>query len=609
VAASSAARSATSEASIQALPRAAELPAEISSELAASLQTLDTSSLWWLSGYAAGLARGRSGSAAVVQPTVAAVSQARAVVIHASQTGNARRAAEALAAALQADGHAVDQRSTAQLKPADLVGWQLLLFVISTQGDGDPPEDALDFIEALTGRRAPPLRQQQFAVLALGDSSYPQFCATGRLVDRRLAELGAQRLLPIAEADVDVQAVATPWIERGRQAVRELLGEPAARAPVASVTPLHRAPAAVVVDRDRPASVEVIANQPISDRRATRRVHHVELDLAGSGLGYEPGDAIGVWPRNPAATVDAVLAALALDGDRRVTHEQRELPLREWLTREREITRLHRDVIAAQAARLDDAALGALLLDGQALRGYVEQHQFIDLAAAGRGAWDADSLVATLKPLAPRLYSIASSQAEVGDEVHLTIAAIDEHGRPGAASSTLLDAVDGERLPIYLAANPGFRLPADDARDIIMIGAGTGVAPFRAFMQQRIATGARGRNWLLFGNRRFREDFLYQTEWQAQLAAGQLQKLSLAFSRDGGERVYVQQRLCEQADELRAYLADGAHLYVCGSLALGRDVHAALREILSVEHAGDEEAAEEALRELRQQGRYSRDLY
>ncbi|GAB2522828.1 assimilatory sulfite reductase (NADPH) flavoprotein subunit [Lysobacter humi (ex Lee et al. 2017)] len=569
---------------------------------------LGDDALWWLSGYAAGLARGRGSPATVPEP--AATPPLRLTIVYGSQTGNARRAAERAAARLGEAGLAVRLVGAADYPLRELKSEALLLVVISTQGDGDPPDDARAFVEHVLGARAPKLDGLRFGVLGLGDSSYPQFCAIGRRLDARLAELGAERWLARADADLDIDEVATPWID-------DAVGKARALAParaLASVTPLR--PTAVRAhDRDAPFAAPVLAVQKITARDAARDIRHVELSLEGSGLTYEPGDALGVWPRNPPALVDELLDVLALDGDAPVALKDREQPLREWLAGGREVTRIARPFLARQAERAGDAGLAALLEPGREaeLAHLLDRVQLVDLLRRHPGAWRADEFVAALRPLIPRLYSIASSPLEVGDEVHLTVAhveyASDGRTRWGTASSFLARAAGGDALPVFVERNERFRLPHDTSRDVLMIGPGTGVAPFRAFVQHRSHTGASGRNWLLFGAPHARTDFLYQLEWQRALKRGQLHRLDVAFSRDQRDKVYVQHRLREHGREVHAWLESGAHLYVCGAIAMAKDVHAALVEIAATHGGRSPEDAAAWLDALIAAGRYARDVY
>ena len=600
-----------------AIAEAAPLSFAQSDQLTQLFDALDRDGLLWASGFAAGLAhaRGDAVPAASASP-VESVGQ-RLTVLYGSQTGNAQRIAQKLVARAEAAGVPVRLLRADAYPLRELKDERLLYVVISTQGDGDPPEDALGFVEFLQGRKAPKLDQLAFAVLGLGDSSYPQFCAVGRLLDQRLADLGATRLFACAEADLDIDAVAAPWLDQAQAKAEERLRQELHRA---TVTPLRRAPQPAAPDasreqasREQPAVAELLVNQRISGRDSSRDVRHIELALAGSGLHYQPGDALGVWPQNDDALVQRLLDVLALDGECVVSHGEQRLPLRQWLAEHRELTRLSRAVIAAHATRASAAELDALLADGEGLRRWLVAHQLIDLIQRWPAAWDAQQLVAALPALTPRLYSIASSQSEVGDEAHLTVVLehtqCDGEHRFGAASHYLAQQTEGNRVRVFIEANARFRLPTDPARDVIMIGPGTGVAPFRGFVQQRAAAGGSGRNWLLFGARQFREDFYYQSEWQQALKDGRLHRLDLAFSRDGGERVYVQHRLAEQGKAVFDWLQNGAHLYICGAVAMGKDVHRALQAVLAA-HAGySAEQAEEYLRELQQQGRYARDVY
>ena len=594
------------------------LPTPLSSEHSALLAQFaagtDAPGLLWASGYLAGLARALDVPAQAPAPVAAATP---ATVLYGSQTGNARRAAEALHASLAAAGLPARLVRADAYPLRELKDERLLYIAISTQGDGDPPDDALGFVDFLSGKRAPQLPQLKYAVLALGDSSYPQFCAVGQRIDARLAELGARRVAEVANADLDVETVSVPWTANAVTAAQELLrpAPPLATASLATVVPLRPHAVPQAHGRERPFAAELLANQRITGRGSARDIRHLELSLEGSGLHYEPGDALGVWPRNPPALVDALLAALEFDGDAPVAHAGVELPLRVWLSGKREITRLSRPFIASHAAHAGDDALDRALAPENAaqLAKLLGESQLIDLLRATPAAWTAEDFVAALRPLQPRMYSIASSRKAVGEEAHLTLAHVEYdngHGlRWGAASHFLASREEGARAEVFIEANERFRLPADGARDIVMIGPGTGVAPFRGFVQERRETNASGRNWLLFGNSHARSEFLYQTEWQQALKEGALHRLDLAFSRDQAEKIYVQDRLREHGRELYAWLENGAHVYVCGALAMGKDVHAALLDVVARERSVDAEAAAEYVATLQAQGRYARDVY
>lgn len=594
------------------------LTAEPYAQIARLVDGMDSAGLWWLSGYTAGLARAQGGAIAAapaaVEPAAEHAERSRLTLVYGSQTGNAKRIAEALAAKFEAEGLPVRLLRADAYPTRELKDERFLAIVISTQGDGDPPDDARALVEFIEGKRAPQLPQLRFAVLGLGDSSYPQFCVIGQRLDARLEALGAQRWVARADADLDIDPIAAPWSTQVLAEAKEALKP---RPQLASVTPLRPHVAAPVAwTRDRPFTAELLANLPITGRGSDKDIRHLELSLADSGLDYEPGDALGVWIENPPALVQAMVEALDLDADAPVTFGVNTLPLREWLGRKREITRLSRPFIATHAAHAGSDALNRLLAPDQreGLTALMAQSQVVDLLLEHPGAWTAEALIEALRPLQPRLYSIASSRKAVGDEAHLTVAHIEyRHGdalRWGAASHHLASREEGASLPVYIERNERFRLPADASRDVIMIGPGTGVAPFRGFVQERSVVGASGRNWLLFGNPHARSDFLYQIEWQDALKRGELHRLDLAFSRDQAHKVYVQDKLREHGGTLFDWLEGGAHLYVCGDATrMAKEVHAALLDAIATHGGKSAEDANDYLNTLQSQGRYSRDVY
>jgi sulfite reductase (NADPH) flavoprotein alpha-component len=582
------------------------------------VEGLEPSTLQWLAGFAAGVAHERAanrGGLPATAPAARPEAAARLTIVYGSQTGNGKRIAERLGRAAEAAGIAARVYSSVNYPLKDLPKERLLVVVVSTQGDGDPPDDARGFLEFLASRRAPRLEQLSYSVLALGDSSYPKFCETGKQVDERLATLGAKRLLDRVDCDVDYDTLATPWLDRVVTTARDNLG---AVPQVATVTRLRAAPAAPLYSREQPFAAEVLANQRITARGASKDVRHVELALEGSGLTYTPGDALGVWHENPAPVVADVLEALRLDGAQDVEIDGQVKSLRTWLTASRELTRLTRPFLVQQAERSQDPALVAVLQPGheQDLRRTLKDLQVVDLLQRHRGEWDAKAFVQALRPLAPRLYSIASSPEAVGDEVHVTVAVVEyEHERQRrlGAASAYLAGLTGEaaRARVFIEHNERFRLPADTARDVIMIGPGTGVAPFRGFVQHREAQGATGRNWLFFGARRFQSEFLYQAEWQEAVRKGVLSRLDVAFSRDRGTpRTYVQDRLRAAGKDVYAWLEGGAYLYVCGDAEqMAPDVQAALVDIVADHGAKNRDAAEAYVRALADERRYLRDVY
>ncbi|NYT59283.1 assimilatory sulfite reductase (NADPH) flavoprotein subunit [Alcaligenaceae bacterium] len=580
---------------------------------------LESNALSWLSGYFAGVAQGRqlgTRPAVASPPLIAAVAETstaqQLTVLYGSQTGNAKRVAESLSEQAQSQGLntrlvRADRYTTRELKDE-----QLLYVVISTQGDGDPPDDALAFVEFLNGRRAPKLPKLKYAVLGLGDSSYPMFCGIAQRIDTRLQELGATRLHETGTADLDIETIAVPWQDAAIQEARKALKQP--EIPSASVTTLH--PKTGTATRDKPLLAELLLNQPITGRSSDKDIRHLEISLEGSGLSYQPGDALGVWPVQSAALVDQVLDILNLSPDEILTIGNATHSVKEWLGRHREITQLTKPFLVAHAALAQNDELTSLLQPeaSDEFRTLLATRQLVDILKAYPASWTAQGLIKALRPLTPRMYSIASSQTVVDEEVHLTLANVayeyEGEARWGVTSHFLSSLNEGEQLPIFIEENQRFRLPADGSRDVIMIGPGTGIAPFRAFVQERSATSTSGRNWLFFGNPYFSSDFLYQTEWQQALADGNLHRLDLAFSRDQAHKIYVQDKLREHASDLFDWIQSGAHIYVCGDAThMAKDVHQALLDIAQQEGGLDAAQAKEWLDELAAQGRYARDVY
>ena len=581
----------------------------IPADLTAALDSLSPLQLAWLSGYCWARADGgalpvATGSNTASEAVAPAAAPLAVTVLSASQTGHAREVASDLHAALAQQGINAKLISAADYKPKTISDEQVLLLVTSTQGEGEPPEEAVSLHRLLFGKKAPQLPALRFAVCGLGDSSYPDFCQAGKDFDARLAELGGERLAPREDCDVEYAATATAWIAR----IVPLIGalQPAASGSTSAAAP---APAATY-DRDHPFSAPLLTRQKITGRNSTKDVRHIELDLAGSGLAYQAGDALGVWCENDPARVDAILAALQLDGATPVGDKT----LRDTLIHEREISQNTPQFVQGYAALAENAELNDAIAASSAAQ-YAASTPIDAIVARYPAAISAEQLLALLRPLTPRLYSIASAPEEVGEEVHLTVGVLryehDGKTYSGAASGYLGErlAEDGA-LRVFVEPNPNFRLPADDNAAVIMIGNGTGIAPFRAFMQARVAAGAGGQNWLVFGNPHFTEDFLYQSEWQGWAKDGFLQRYSLAWSRDQAEKVYVQDKLREEAATVWQWLQAGAHLYVCGDAArMAKDVEQALLDIIASEGGMDADAAADYLDELRQEKRYQRDVY
>jgi sulfite reductase (NADPH) flavoprotein alpha-component len=604
---------------------------------------LNREQLMWLSGYFAGAAAVAPSSIPAFQPnllggqarahaqpaaptafTPAATAPAAAgvaapslTIISASHTGNGRKISEKLLAAVQALGVQARMVKAGDYQPREIAREKLLYIVISTHGDGDPPDEARGLYEFLGTKRAPQLPELQYSVLALGDSSYPKFCEAGRIVDERLAKLGAKRLLPRVDCDVDFEKLAKTWSDDALARVREVADKfkPAGGPAFAAAPAAAAAPAIAELKREQPATAEVLANQRIVGRGALREVRHVELSFPGLGNLYKPGDALGIVHRNPEPAIEAVLKATKLDAAASVTHEGKTHALLEWLRNERELTRIARPLLTAIADR-SKADLSELLdpRNPAALTKLTATAQVADVLAKYPAEWTPEALVAALRPVHGRVYSIASSPAAVGDEAHLTVAVVgsdtDRKLLAGAASHFVVNTPVDSNVQVWIERNERFRVPADGARDIIMIGPGTGVAPFRGFVQEREAMGATGRNWLFFGGRSLYHDFLYQLEWQQALKRNALHRLDVAFSRDQERKIYVQHRLREAGKDLFAWLSNGACLYVCGdATAMAPDVHAALLDVVREQGGMDADDAQAWVADLTADGRYLRDVY
>lgn len=569
----------------------------------------------WVSGYlaaAAQLASGGSAVSAAPAPQQAAV----LTILYASQTGNAKGVAAKIKAAAEAQGVAVQLQDIASYKTNALAKEKFLIIVTSTYGEGEPPESAVSFHKFLFGKKAPKLPELQYAVLGLGDTSYEFFCKTALDFDEQLEALGAKRLFARADLDVDYVDAAANWQQGALDVFSPLLKAAGAGSaqviawPGSTGTAGSHSP----YDKQHPATAELAVNQKITARNSTKDVRHIEISLADTGLTYQPGDALGVFFDNDPALVDAVLQATGTSGDTEVSLGSQTLTLRDALLRELELTQSYPSFVEKYAAATGNAELQQMAADKNALRTYLAERQTADVILQHPAGLTAQDLVDCLRKVQPRLYSIASSQAEVGEEVHLTVGVVrfDAFGQThlGGASGFLAERLEeGGKVRVFVEHNDNFRLPDNDT-PVIMIGPGTGIAPFRAFLQERDNAGATGQNWLFFGNPHFTRDFLYQVELQDYLKRGVLSKLDVAFSRDQAQKVYVQDKLKAKGAEVWSWLQQGAHLYICGDgNRMAKDVHQALLEIAAAHGGLNAEAAADYFEQLRESKRYQKDVY
>ena len=595
----------------------------LSTEWQQQLDQFSATQLAWLSGYC--WARSQNGQAAAVGSAAASASTVAATpaavarkitVLSASQTGNARRVAEQLLVQLQEASLDAQLVAAGDYKAKNIASEDILLIVASTQGEGEPAEEAVSLHKFLHGKKAPQLAQLSYAVLALGDTSYPNYCQAGKDFDAVLEKLGATRLAERVDCDLDFQAASEAWRTQVAGVVQQLAA--ASAAPAAGAAP--SASSSVVAEqhysKENPYNATLSVSQKITANDANKDVRHIEIDLADSGIHYAAGDALGVWFSNDEALVAEVLGLAGLSGDETVSLANgQSLSIKEALTFHDELTQNTPQFIKGYAELSQNAALLQLIQDTTALQAAVDCTPIAGILHDYPHAISAEQLHGLLRPLTPRMYSIASAQAEVETEVHLTVGrvAYEHHGQAytGGASGFLSDRVEeGGEIKVFVEPNKNFRLPENGDTPIIMIGAGTGVAPFRAFIQQRDNNGDAGLNWLVFGNQKFTDDFLYQAEWLQYRKNGLLNKVSTAWSRQGKEKVYVQHKLRENAADVWQWLQNGAHVYVCGdALKMAKDVEQALLDIIAEHGNMSLDDADEYLSELRENKRYQRDVY
>jgi len=546
----------------------------------------------WLAGFLAGL----EASTEAPQQTAPSAAAEPLTIVYATESGNSEKLAADLGKAARKTGLKATLVDLADLDMATLAAARRLVVIAATWGEGEPPGRATLAYNELMGDGAPRLDGIEFGVLALGDTAYAEFCATGRKIDERLAALGGKRVIERVDCDLDYGAPAARWIE---QAVKTLAPADAAHRNVIEVN-FGAKPAADA----GPVEAEITEHINLNSSRSAKETVHLELAFDGAAPAYKPGDSLDVYPNNDPADVEALLKSAGLASDD---------ALRTEFTTSRDITTLSLKTIETYAASTGHPPVKSLIESGAA-KTWIVGRQLIDLIDHFPVALSAEQLRALTRPLAPRAYSIASSRREVGEEAHLLISAVryETHGRQrkGVASTHVAERLKkGGRLRVKLRPNKHFALPAPD-RDIIMIGPGTGVAPFRAFVQERRATGAGGRSWLFFGDRSFTHDFLYQLEWQEALADKSLTRMDVAFSRDQPQKIYVQHRLWERRRDVVDWLDHGAFLYVCGDAkSMAKDVRTMLVRAYADVKALTPEASERAVAELESGKRYMQDVY
>ncbi|MBD8522640.1 assimilatory sulfite reductase (NADPH) flavoprotein subunit [Lysinibacillus fusiformis] len=562
----------------------------------------------WLNGY---LSAPQATQEAVVEtiPATAPITKTM-TILYGSQTGNSQGLAEKYASLLKAQNVDVTVSSLGKFKASNLKKITNLLLIVSTHGEGDPPDQAIQFYEFLHSKRAPKLEHLQYSVLALGDSSYEFFCKTGKDFDEQFAKLGATRIVPRTDCDVDYDDAAAQWFS----AVQQEFLKQATTISVTS-TQSDEIQGATTYSRKNPFYAEVLENINLNGRGSNKETRHLELSIEGANFQFEPGDSIGIQPENSEPLVDALLGVLQFDPATEVTVFDETVSLKNALQKKLEITVLSKPVLEKIKAYTEHNEFSSLLEEPNAWKDYAKGRDLLDVVEDfAPFTWSAQQFVDILRKIPSRLYSIASSQLANHDEVHLTISKVsyETNGRQrlGVCSGSVAELQIGATLPIYVHKNPNFRLPEQKETPIIMIGAGTGIAPYRAFLEEREELGVEGKSWLIFGDQHFVTDFLYQTDWQRWLASGTLSQMHIAFSRDTDKKVYVQHKLEENAANFYEWLEQGAVIYVCGDeKSMAADVDATIHRIIEQQGQKTSEQAKALVQELKQQKRYQRDVY
>lgn len=589
------------------LPEHAPFTPDQRKSLDSLLSGFDLLQCGWLSGFLAS-------SGALATPAIPAVpvSAGRLTVLYGTESGNSETLADRAVKEAKKRGFQATMKNMADATPADIAKWSNLLVIVSTWGDGEPPETATSFYKEFMSTDGA-LAAVRYSVCALGDTSYEKFCQTGKDIDARLATLGAVRANERQDCDVDYEEAFATWLDASLTALKPASALPAAPVAAASTA------SSTEYGKKHPFPAEVLDTVLLNGEGSSKETLHLEFSLAGSGLTYEPGDALAVVPVNAADTVKGILEAAKLTGleEVEVKNLGRKV-LADALREDFDITALSRNVLTKLAEATDSAALKALLADDakERLKDFNHGREIVDaIHEFAPSGLSAEALVSIFRKLPPRLYSIASSPLAHQDEVHLTVAAVryEAHGRQrkGVCSTFMADLIKpGDQVSIFVQPNKNFRLPDDGSKPVIMVGPGTGIAPFRSFIEHRAALGATGKNWLFMGDQHYLYDFLYQLEWQDHLKEGTLSRIDAAFSRDQPEKIYVQQRMLEQSKDLYAWLEEGAHFYVCGDATrMAADVHEALISIVEKEAAISREAAEAYVEDLKKSKRYQRDVY
>jgi sulfite reductase (NADPH) flavoprotein alpha-component len=573
----------------------------------------------WLNGFLEGRLSGLNGSAVKIETlaaeTVVSTAVANLTILYGTETGNARELANKLQEKALFKNIAVNLLSMYDYDPRKLKDEENIAIIVSTHGEGEPPDMAEDFHKFVTGKRLPKLENVCFSVLALGDKSYRNFCQTGEEIYNAIKKSGAYSVASLAKCDVNYEVAAEVWMNNLllnlAPAKTETTIETAAKEP--AVVASEEVPS-TEFSKKNPFLASVLDKVRITGRNSDKEVYHLELSLEGSGLTYEPGDSVGIFTKNPPELVDRIIQKTGFGPEKKLSFGEEDVSLINALTYHYEITVVTFDTLQKYFEQTKNQDLKKILDDDKKLDEYLYGSDLLDLLEDFPFDWNVNKLVEILRPLPPRLYSVSSSMERVGEEVHITVSVVNfekkNRRRYGACSSNLAGEIDIEdEIPVYIEKNPGFRLPANGAK-MIMVGAGTGVAPYRAFMQHRESMGITGNTWLFFGDRRFNSDFLYQSEWLKMKEKKFLERMEVAFSRDQQEKIYVQHKLIENQKEIFEWIENGAVVYLCGDRRhLAKDVNKTLLDIIRTQGGISEEQAEKYLKNLKREKRYQVDVY
>jgi sulfite reductase (NADPH) flavoprotein alpha-component len=580
------------------------------------INSLNNEQKLWLGGYLTGMHESTKSLLEIFYKSATPVIQASSVqksfgllkILYGTRSGNALKIAKKSFETLQASGITSQLVNLNEYEAKSIKKETLVLIIVSTDGEGEPPVAAEEFYNLIMGSKAPRLENLKYSVMALGDSSYKHFCKIGKDIDNRLAELGARRISNRIDGDVDFEPLADKWID-------ECISELSKANPDIKLPGLQKDISVhSVYTRSNPFPARILDRILLNGKGSTKETYHIELSIEGSGINYYPGDALGIKCRNDLELVESIIYEAKLDASSVVLVDKHEKTLKEALINDFEISSLTGQVVENYAKLLNNKQLNSLVEDNDKLFSFTYTRDILDLITEFPVEVSADGLLGVLRRLQPRLYSIASGSAAYPDEVHLTVGNLsyyfNNRYHKGVCSNFLSHLPETEQVYVFVDENISFRLPADNNLPVIMIGAGTGIAPYRAFIQQREENGAAGKNWLLFGERNFTTDFLYQSEWQKHLKNKMLTRMDVAFSRDQAQKKYIQHKLLDNKKELFRWIEDGAHIYLCGDKkSMAVDVRNTLQNIIQTEGGLSAEKAGDYLKQMRREVRFHEDVY